>query len=521
MATPSNPTGISTGQGRGEAQVFGNTYNPFFKEKLTDAKAKNKEVTDAIAKLSDPGSLWSRDVQAFKPKLDGLRQFYRDNAQKIIKGDFDTTLKLKELQNDASQYITSSKSTEKQYFEALKAVRDNPDKFYKKDVDRIMSFGSQGNAGNFDFSDSSLRPLYHSKNVVPDLQKQIKDLGYDLDQLEVKKIIGTDVEVLVDSEGQKVDIDALMSARKASDSAFYSEEQVNEIWTPEFSNNVESVLKDTINKNRKSSQVMDWKAKADYRSNINKAKNPLNISDDLTVKENIPTAWQEGGVGVTSGDVTKKYPINFEPGKVKISFSGSPDAVYTSGEYKFKYAPKSGKEIEDVKMNSSAGKDFDNNVLREKFSDEGSYNLTGISVVNAFADDAVGTKKKGSLSGQLVPDGYKGNQPTEGRAYAKLVDDRREVPRVIYVPVSQVESELVGDYKVWWKEKKEELVAKLQAEGNVSALKDLGITSKPKEKVVPSGGLNDAQKKTIADIRAKNPEATKGLTDQDIINQIP
>jgi len=30
MATPSNPTGISTGQGRGEAQVFGSTYNPFF-----------------------------------------------------------------------------------------------------------------------------------------------------------------------------------------------------------------------------------------------------------------------------------------------------------------------------------------------------------------------------------------------------------------------------------------------------------------------------------------------------------
>ena len=67
MAKPSNPLGTSTGIGKGEAQVFGDTYNSVFKDKLAQAEKKDKELKDAMAKASDMSQLWSRDVSAFKP----------------------------------------------------------------------------------------------------------------------------------------------------------------------------------------------------------------------------------------------------------------------------------------------------------------------------------------------------------------------------------------------------------------------------------------------------------------------
>ena len=44
MAKPSNPLGTSTGLGKGEAQVFGDTYSSFFKDKLAQAEKKDKEM---------------------------------------------------------------------------------------------------------------------------------------------------------------------------------------------------------------------------------------------------------------------------------------------------------------------------------------------------------------------------------------------------------------------------------------------------------------------------------------------
>ena len=263
MATPNNPTGISTGQGKGEAQVFGSTYNPFFKDKLTDAKAKNKEVTDAMAKLSEPGNLWSRDVQSFKPKLDGLRQFYRDNAQKIIKGDFDTTLKLKELQNDASQYITSSKSTEKYANELLKDISDNPDKYSDASRQRVLDFVNQRQAGDFDISKLKLDPKYNVNDSIDALQKSVKNLGQQYGDLRIEETDG--VKYLVNESGQLKDeagnfltIDNLVKTRLAGDLARYGDEQVGNIWTEDYKLGVHKMLEGSLGETRKTSMVQDF-----------------------------------------------------------------------------------------------------------------------------------------------------------------------------------------------------------------------------------------------------------------------
>ncbi len=254
----SNPTGISTSQGRGQAQVFGDTYNSFFKDKLETAKAKDKEVTDAMAKLSEPGQLWSRDVGAFKPKLDNLRQFYRDNARDIIKGDFDTTLKLKQLQNDASQYITSSKSTEKYANDLLKAIQLNPKKYSDASKQQILDFANQRQAGDFDVSKLRLDPKYNVGDSIKSLQDSVGKLGYDLSKL-TTETLKDGTTILVDEKGQNVGaIEDLIAVQKESDKGMYGDDQVNAEWTDDFMKSTVNSLRSFIDDKRTSKIVPDY-----------------------------------------------------------------------------------------------------------------------------------------------------------------------------------------------------------------------------------------------------------------------
>lgn len=178
MAKKNNPTGLSTGQGKGAAQVFGNTYNPYFKERLTEAKKKDKEVTDAIAKASDASQLWSRDVGAFKPMVNDLQSFYRDNARAIIKGDFDATLKLKQMQNEMSQYVASSKDSQKYANEMLKLVNKPGSNYTDESRQKVFDFVSQAQAGNFDTSGLILNEKYNAADALAAMQKEVTSIGY-------------------------------------------------------------------------------------------------------------------------------------------------------------------------------------------------------------------------------------------------------------------------------------------------------------------------------------------------------
>ena len=178
MAKKNNPTGLSTGQGRGAAQVFGNTYNPYFKERLTEAKKKDKEVTDAMAKVSDTSQLWSRDVGVFKPMVNDLQKFYRDNARAIIKGDFDATLKLKQMQNEMAQYVTSSKDAQKYANEMLKLVNKPGSNYTDESRQKVFDFVSQAQAGNFDTSGLILNEKYNAADALEAMQKEVASIGY-------------------------------------------------------------------------------------------------------------------------------------------------------------------------------------------------------------------------------------------------------------------------------------------------------------------------------------------------------
>ena len=95
-----DPLGISTGQGQGRAQVFGDTYNDYFAEKVKKGTEEKKIQQDELAKLQAAEGLWDRDNELFKPKIEELRKYYRENARDIMKGDFDATTNLQAMKND-------------------------------------------------------------------------------------------------------------------------------------------------------------------------------------------------------------------------------------------------------------------------------------------------------------------------------------------------------------------------------------------------------------------------------------
>jgi len=143
----SNPTGISTGQGKGEAQVFGDTYNDYFKQKADAGAKKKAEIETALAQST--AGVWDRDLGMFKPQIEDIRKYVTDNARSIIDGDFDATIGFQKKQNDMLQFINSSKAAKKFYEQNLALYNKNPESysdFSKADLQAYAStpgdFGS-------------------------------------------------------------------------------------------------------------------------------------------------------------------------------------------------------------------------------------------------------------------------------------------------------------------------------------------------------------------------------------------
>tara|TARA_R110001599_G_scaffold167273_1_gene357200 strand:+ start:2613 stop:4229 length:1617 start_codon:yes stop_codon:yes gene_type:complete len=257
MAKPSNPLGTSTGIGKGEAQVFGSTYNSIFKDKLAQAEKKDKELKGAMAEASDMSQLWSRDVSSFKPMVNEYQNFVRQNAKALIKGDFDATVKNQQMMNKLTQYASSSKESQKFYNDSLKAMLGS-DKFYKKDVDKLRSFGDVNNSGNFDYSKYGVNPKIDVAAINKGLQESVSKMGLNVEKLELKTV-GNE-RVLVDKSTNKdVDLKPLISMAYQSAVAQGGQEQADEFLNQEWENNLIENLPNFLKETRKT--TMPYKVK--------------------------------------------------------------------------------------------------------------------------------------------------------------------------------------------------------------------------------------------------------------------
>jgi len=233
MAKPSNPLGTSTGIGKGEAQVFGSTYNSIFKDKLAQAEKKDKELKGAMAEASDMSQLWSRDLSAFKPMVNEYQNFVRQNAKALIKGDFDATVKNQQMMNKLTQYASSSKESQKIYNDMLKAAILSPKKYYKKDVDNLRSFGDSNHSGDFDYSKYPLNPKIDMSVISEKLQKAVQKFGTTeggFKYVEQKDAQGDVVGRYLKSRtsNKQLDLQSLVEGERMAAVGYYGKEQTEE-----------------------------------------------------------------------------------------------------------------------------------------------------------------------------------------------------------------------------------------------------------------------------------------------------
>jgi len=288
MAKKNNPTGLSTGQGKGAAQVFGDTYNPYFKERLTEAKKENEELKKAASKATDMSQLWSRDVDSFKPMVDKYQKFVRENSRALIKGDFDATLKNQQMMNEMSQYVTSSKDSQKFFNNTLNAMINNPGKYYKKDVDNFKNFGSKDNSGNFDYSQYGLNQSIDVEGINKGLQDSVSKMGLNLEDLRIERV-GNE-NVLVDQSSNKtINLDPLIDQAYMTGVAQGGQEQADEYLNQDWRNNQINSLSNFLKQQRKTTIPYKVRDVADTASGQkDRAAAQRRKEQIYNVKNNVP-----------------------------------------------------------------------------------------------------------------------------------------------------------------------------------------------------------------------------------------
>jgi hypothetical protein len=317
MAKPSNPLGTSTGIGKGEAQVFGDTYNSVFKDKLAQAEKKDKELKDAMAKASDMSQLWSRDVAAFKPMVNEYQNFVRENARALIKGDFDATVKNQQMMNNLTQYASSSKEAQKFYNDSLKAMRDHPLMYYDKDEAKLMDFGASTHSGDFDYSKYGLRPKMSVTNITDNLKANVqkyKTIPGGLSFVEQKNDSGEVVaRYLVDRKGNKrADLNEIVDNAIINSKRDFGEPQASEKLNDEWK---ESTIKELKNYLIDERIIKNTGMGSSDSSGGTPDARAFPFSSKATLV-NMPVAYgvkEKGGVG---GRTIPKGSLNYNNGEV-------------------------------------------------------------------------------------------------------------------------------------------------------------------------------------------------------------
>ena len=529
MAKKNNPTGLSTGQGKGAAQVFGSTYNPYFKERLTEAKKKDKEVTDAMAKASDVSQLWSRDVGTFKPMVNDLQKFYRDNARAIIKGDFDATLKLKQMQNDMAQYVTSSKDAQKYANEMLKLVNKPGSNYTDESRQKVFDFVSQAQAGNFDTSGLILNEKYDALDTLKAISGEVYKIGYKPESLYTTKD-GIRVNTLAQSPEAVREI-----VLKQRDNAikFYGEE-ARKYWTDEKTQEIIDQEIAMLGKKRTAFNkpsaytsggsgdvpVFNFSTTGKTRS-MNTA---YGIAEEGFFGEDVP----EGSLAYNLGDVQVFNELPFEAG---ISYKSSPstDAIPLDGVFKKEIYKKGEKKPTTIGGKVASGKHFRLEDVKRGY--EGNWTINEAFMVNTFPENyesATGVDIGGMpIDGASInTDVFKNKAPKgeEKRYYAVLQnqngDQVLEPFYKVYPVVKQQYTSKAA--KAAFDEYYERTKNYLARQGFSAAYKDWTGDELPSSNKEEKSNqkLTDAQIKIIEAVRLKNPNAVKGKTDEQILEMI-
>ncbi len=219
MATPSG-LGVSTGIGKGEAQVFAPVKSEYFKNKANLAlkeKAAQQEEMKSIGSMP----VWDRDLGLFNKKREELIAFSQDNHRSLMEGDYAKKAKFNSMMAGLAQFAASSNAAQKGHLANKAIINKNDTKIYSGSKDEELAFASD--PGNFNVP--TLRQNFNSEEFLTDLNNSIAKLDPRFKGFNKQNISGTNMLINKSSVDEQ-DIRSLIDSKTASYSKLYGEDQV-------------------------------------------------------------------------------------------------------------------------------------------------------------------------------------------------------------------------------------------------------------------------------------------------------
>ena len=394
-----NPLGISTGQGKGLAQVFGDTYSDYYKQKADEGAKKKAEIEKAMAQSS--AGVWDRDLGLFKPMRDDIRKYVRDNARAIIDGDFDATIGWQQKKNDMTQFVESSKAAKDFFDKTLKMYNNNPEKYSDLSISDIMEYGRT--PGRFD-SNVFLEEQYIPNDTYDDIMKDIRNIEYTVDPAtghEVMKFGGKDF--IVKTKEQKADAIRGIVEGRISAAGLVTPKQVDRYWTQDKIDNLVKTGEGMLGRDITAKQKAEYTSSDpgtgetvsfDFSSNAT----PVNMNTPYSIQEGWIGSDTVGEIGYNEGSVSIINQLPFEAG---ISFKGVPstESIPLSGEFT-RNVVRNGKEV-TIGGEVGSGKVFNIDDVRKGY--EGSWTIRNSGIMPTFPS-GYKSQNKTDIGGMLVDD---------------------------------------------------------------------------------------------------------------------
>ena len=175
-----DPLGVSTGQGRGFAQDFGDTYNPYFKEETVKKEAKiakaDKTISDALGTISTK-DLWNKDIPILNEQKKVINKWVGDNYRDILRGDLNALTEFQDQVDSISNTVASSKYARDQFYQKIKPVLDNPELYEDGVLEQIEMYGKDPGKWDIEnlFLDKKFDQIDFEKSLATSVNALVTD----------------------------------------------------------------------------------------------------------------------------------------------------------------------------------------------------------------------------------------------------------------------------------------------------------------------------------------------------------
>ena len=387
-----NPLAVSTGQGKGEAQVFGSTYNPYFKDKKAQAE-KNLGTAQSLADI-EMGEAWDRDIPVINQDIQEVRKYVQENARRIMEGDNTAIMEAKKLQQKAFNSINHSKTAYKTWWDLKQKINDNPDDYTDETKAEVDSYALR--PGDWDYTKQRLDPKFKYEKWIDEQadvirKMDVKDGKYKISPSGLSgKFSNFDVLTKYSATPEE-------AVRDYVDNVWSQEGVLADQMREKYNNDKEAMFQDF---NRFRETKIDQRTPKESGGGSGYGKDSTTLPELIVDEEEIgmETPFNYDGTAYAIGGNTKRYKGFSASGKRgRVINFDSKDVLYVNPISKDALAnPEDTETFLETNQWSK---------IQEKIQKEGAVSgrIEGVYYYPIFKSGAKGARTGTDLSNQLVP----------------------------------------------------------------------------------------------------------------------